>query len=206
MRVNNKKKLEASGPFAGLWVRTSRALRNAGYTSREQIMAGVEAKGMRFIYSIKGVYKCGGMELRRWLGLDQPPAANPSFPTPRLYRVILPVDNIERAAIFYGAVLGTPGKRVSPGRHYFECGGTILVCYDPVADGDGRVGKWRFHPLQYLYFAVPDLEAAIVRVRLAGGWIEQEIKTMPWGERLFYARDPLGSWLSFVDEGTVFTG
>jgi predicted enzyme related to lactoylglutathione lyase len=127
------------------------------------------------------------------------------MPTPRLYRIILPVPDIERAAAFYGTVFGEPGQRVSPGRHYFDCGGTILACYDPVADGDGGQHGWRFHPLQYLYFAVADLEAAASRVQTAGGVIEEGIKTMPWGERMFYARDPFGSRISFVDERTLFT-
>ena len=56
----------------------------------------------------------------------------------RLYRVILPVDDIDRADRFYTELLGLAGERVSPGRHYFDCGGTILACYDPVADGDGK--------------------------------------------------------------------
>jgi catechol 2,3-dioxygenase-like lactoylglutathione lyase family enzyme len=60
--------------------------------------------------------------------------------TPRLYRVILPVADLERAAAFYATVFGTPGVRVSPGRHYFDCGGTILACYDQVADGDDEQG------------------------------------------------------------------
>jgi predicted enzyme related to lactoylglutathione lyase len=92
---------------------------------------------------------------------------------PRLYRLILPVADIERAVAFYGTVFGTPGQRISPGRHYFDCGGTILACYDAVADGDGEQGGWRFHPLQYLYFAVPDLEAALAvpeRARRYVGW------------------------------------
>jgi len=128
------------------------------------------------------------------------------MPTPRLYRVILPVGDIERAATFYAAVFGTPGKRISPGRHYFDCNGTILACYDPVADGDSEQGGWRFHTLQYLYFAVPDLEAVLARVRSAGGTIDSGIETMPWGERMFYARDPFGTRISFVDDGTLFTG
>jgi len=77
--------------------------------------------------------------------------------TPRLYRIILPVPDIEGASAFYGSVLGMPGQRVSPGRHYFDCGGTILACYDPVADGDGEKGRWRFHPSQYVYIAVSNL-------------------------------------------------
>ncbi len=126
--------------------------------------------------------------------------------TPSLYRVILPVSDIGRAAAFYGAVLGTPGQRVSPGRHYFHCGGTILACYDPAADGDDAEDGWRFHPRQYLYFAVPDLEGALARVQKAGGVIEKGIQTMPWGERMFYARDPFGNGISFTDEHTVFNG
>ena len=126
--------------------------------------------------------------------------------TPRLYRIILPVPDIERATAFYRAVFGVSGQRVSPGRHYFHCDGTILACYDPVADGDGAQGGWSLHPLQYLYFAVPDLEAVLSRVQAAGGVIEEGINTMPWGERMFYACDPFGSRVSFVDERTLFTG
>ena len=123
-----------------------------------------------------------------------------------LYRVILPVNDIEKAAAFYSAVFETPGSRVSPGRHYFNCGGTILACYDPKADGDGERPPPVLDPFQYLYFSVEDLDATYGRVRDAGGTLESEIKTMPWGERLFYARDPFTGQLCFVDQGTLFTG
>jgi len=126
--------------------------------------------------------------------------------TYRLYRVIQPVGNIDVAARFYSAVLRTPGERVSPGRHYFTCGSTILACYDPVADGDGIGEGWRHHPNQYLYFATSDLEGTLTRVREAGGEIEAPIDTMPWGERMFYARDPFGNPISFVDQETLFLG
>jgi uncharacterized glyoxalase superfamily protein PhnB len=125
---------------------------------------------------------------------------------PHLYRVILPVPDIERASQFYTALLSIPGERVSPGRHYFDCGGTILACYDAAADGDGDQGKWSFHPLQYHYFAVADLDAAYQRALAAGATIESNIRLMPWGERLFYCHDPFGSPLCFVDEATKFTG
>jgi len=128
------------------------------------------------------------------------------MPMPNLYRIILPVPDIEKAARFYAAVLGEPGRRVSPGRHYFTCDGTILACFDQQADGDGTAHGWKFHPSQYLYFAVPDLEAALQRVQAAGGVIDEGIATLPWGERMFYARDPFGSLISFVDEKTKFTG
>ena len=125
---------------------------------------------------------------------------------PKLYRVILPVREIEAAAEFYGRIFGTGGERVSPGRHYFDCEGTILACYDPVADGDVLDEGWRHHFHQYLYFSVPDLEATLARVQDAGGLIEAPIETMPWGERIFYAKDPFGNPVAFVDERTVFRG
>lgn len=130
----------------------------------------------------------------------------------RLFRVILPVGNIEEAARFYAAVLGNAGVRVSDGRHYFDCGGTILACFDPRADGD------EFEPVsnpESLYFAVDDIAvtySACVRAgaRLADGDVHGdpagEVHIRPWGERSFYAVDPFGNKLCFVDQATVFTG
>lgn len=125
----------------------------------------------------------------------------------RLYRVILPVSDIERAAGFYCHLLRTPGDRVSPGRHYFDCGGTILACYDPDADGDLFEAQAVPHPNQYLYFAVADLEAVHTAAKQAGcRELDDRISTQPWGERLFYAVDPFGNPICFVDEKTLFTG
>ncbi len=123
-----------------------------------------------------------------------------------LYRVILPVKDIEAAVRFYHLVLGIGGERVSPGRHYFACGQTILACYDPVADGDEIGTGWLHHASQYIYFSTNELEAALDSVRDAGGQIEAPIETKPWGERMFYAKDPFGNPISFVDERTVFRG
>jgi len=50
-----------------------------------------------------------------------------------------------------------------PARYYFECGGTILACYEPEADSDDVNGGRRFHLFHYLYFALPDFEMAIKR-------------------------------------------
>lgn len=126
---------------------------------------------------------------------------------PKLYRVILPVSDIEQAAVFYGQLLDATGQRVSPGRHYFDCDGTILACYDPVADGDSLDDGWHHHANQYLYFAVADLEAVFSRAKDAGCLeLDEKIETMPWGERLFYAKDPFGNPICFVDEETLFTG
>lgn len=125
----------------------------------------------------------------------------------RLYRVILPVRGIDRAAEIYSRLLQSEGQRVSPGRHYFNCGGTILACYDPEADGDGEQGGWRHHPNQFVYFAVDDLEAALQRARDEGcRIIDGGIQKMPWGERMFWALDPFANPISFVDEKTLFLG
>jgi catechol 2,3-dioxygenase-like lactoylglutathione lyase family enzyme len=121
--------------------------------------------------------------------------------------VILPVDDIEHAEAFYTDLLDLAGERVSPGRHYFNCGGTILACYDPVADGDGKGDGWRHHFNQYFYFAVDDLKAVFERAKgLNCRARDKAIADMPWGERLFYMQDPFGNPICFVDERTLFTG
>ena len=123
--------------------------------------------------------------------------------TARLFRVIAPVRDIDAAATFYGHILDDPGRRISPGRHYFGCGGAILACFDPRADGV----PWdaRSNP-DHLYFAVADLELVLSRVQGApGAIVHRRIETQPWGERGFYCSDPFGNKLCFVDERTLFT-
>lgn len=122
--------------------------------------------------------------------------------TARLFRVILPVGDLEKAAAFYEAALGTVGERVSPGRYYIDCGGTVLALFDSQAE-DGRESQP--NP-EYLYFACPDLDEVLERSKAAGAQIEEEIRTWPWGERSFYARDPFGNPICFVEEETLFTG
>lgn len=131
---------------------------------------------------------------------------------PTLFRVILAVSDITRAERFYEAVLGIKGRRVSSGRHYFDCGGTILACVDPHADGDGY--EPQPNP-EWVYFAVDDLEAAYRACQQAGARLSTEdvhgqpagrIAVRPWGERSFYVEDPFGHKLCFVDRSTMFTG
>ena len=131
---------------------------------------------------------------------------------PRLFRVILPVNDLEAAVPFYAALLEQAGFRVSPGRHYFLCGGVTVAIYDPKADGDDRVPRPNF---DHVYFAVDDLEAAYGRAQRVGGLLTETgdgglpmgaIARRPWGERSFYLRDPFGNPLCFVDSASVFTG
>jgi catechol 2,3-dioxygenase-like lactoylglutathione lyase family enzyme len=131
----------------------------------------------------------------------------------RLFRVLVPVSDIEAAQQFYESVLEAKGKRVSPGRHYFDCEGTILACFDPQADGDGYPAKPNPEPL---YIAVPDLEATFEACRRAGARFAEgappgvgplgKIARRPWGEESFYADDPFGNGLCFVSSESIFTG
>lgn len=130
----------------------------------------------------------------------------------KLFRVILPVSDIGKAAKFYSAVLETPGMRVSPGRHYFDCGGVILACFSPGEDGDPFPAKP--NP-DHLYFSVDDLEATFAACKKAGATFGEgdvhgdpagQIAKRPWGERSFYIKDPFGNPVCFVDRSTVFRG
>ena len=131
----------------------------------------------------------------------------------RLYRVIVPVSDIEAARQFYGSVLGQEGQQISPGRHYFDCEGTVLACFDPRADGDEEEATSSSEPL---YLAVDDLQGVYAACKTAGARFSSEappgvgplgeIATRPWGEISFYAEDPFGNSLCFVRRDTIFTG
>lgn len=131
----------------------------------------------------------------------------------KLFRVILPVADIEAAQAFHAKLLGAPGRRVSPGRHYFDCEGVVLACFDPRADGDGRPARPNPEPI---YLAVDDLEAAQRACAEAGARFAEgappqvgplgTIARRPWGEESFYLRDPFDNPLCFVRRSSVFTG
>lgn len=131
----------------------------------------------------------------------------------RVFRIVAPVTDIERAAVFYETVFQRAGERVSPGRHYLQLGGVILALVDARAEGDGDDPG----PLtEHIYMAVDDLEGAWARARAAGALYRNmaevgagalgEIATRPWGERSVYLQDPFGNPLCLVDEATLFVG
>jgi predicted enzyme related to lactoylglutathione lyase len=60
---------------------------------------------------------------------------------------------------------------------------------------------------QYVYIAVDDIGAAFRRAgELGATLVSEKVESMPWGETLFYARDPSGNPICFVDAATLFLG
>ncbi len=125
-----------------------------------------------------------------------------------LFRVVLPVEDIDAAAAFWGAVLGgVAGERVTGGRHYFDCGATLLACWDAVADGDPHFPG----PNPGTVYLSTTEALATVRDRAVGaGAVPDEqrgdIDRRPWGEQSFYARDPWGNRFCVVATGTEYRG
>ncbi|HEY2511203.1 MAG TPA: VOC family protein [Polyangiaceae bacterium] len=128
--------------------------------------------------------------------------------TPKIFRVTFEVSNLDEAAAFYAKLLDVPGKRHPGARHYFECGGVVLAVLD-VAQGGVRPTPGP----KSLYFAVNDVEAVHARAAAlkalapfkVHGQAAGEVVVRPWGEKSFYATDPWGNELCFVEEGTLYT-
>jgi len=130
-----------------------------------------------------------------------------------LYRIILQVDDLDRAEQFYGKLLGDPGRRIPrASRHYIDCGPVILALVDVTG---GNTTGMEPKPLpDYIYFAVSDLEGFHARAGELNCLSQEdvhgdsagEIVKRPWGELSFYAHDPWGNGLCFVDKNTLFTG
>lgn len=135
--------------------------------------------------------------------------ARPMDDVPRVFRVVLEVTGLDAATAFYATLLGTDGRRVSPERHYFDCGPVILAIVDVSSGGLAP----RPAP-DDLYFAVRDLETVFARATEMGCLSTEDVHgepggaivKRPWGERSFYAVDPFGNGLCFCDEATLFTG
>jgi uncharacterized glyoxalase superfamily protein PhnB/catechol 2,3-dioxygenase-like lactoylglutathione lyase family enzyme len=129
----------------------------------------------------------------------------------KLFRVALQVSDLDRASAFYAKLLDDPGIRIPRGsRHYFDCGGVILALVD-VAQGASE--KPQPTP-DYIYFSVNNLDEVFERAKALNCLAKDrfhdqnagEIVKRPWGELSFYAEDPWGNGLCFVDEKTLFTG
>ncbi len=110
----------------------------------------------------------------------------------KLFRIALQVGDLDQASAFYSKLLDDPGRRIPRGsRHYFDC---------ELPD--------------YVYFAVSNLDEIHERAKAMNCLAKEDVHgadagaivKRPWGERSFYAEDPWGNGLCFVDDQTLFTG
>jgi catechol-2,3-dioxygenase len=128
---------------------------------------------------------------------------------PKLFRVMLEVAGLDRAAEFYSKLLGFPGRPQMGARVYFDCGPVILALVDVAAGGAEPKPN-----STDVYFSTPDLESVHQRAQQLGclskkqihGASAGEIAVRPWRERSFYVHDLWGNGLCFVDSKTLFTG
>lgn len=127
---------------------------------------------------------------------------------PTLFRINIEVGDLEGAARFYSTLLGQDGRRQAGSRVYFAAGPVTLQVVD--VSGQGAP-----HPAaKALYFTVRDLDAVFARAAAllclsnesVHGTPGGRIAVRPWGERSFYADDPWGNPLCFVEAGTTYPG
>ncbi|HWW61672.1 MAG TPA: VOC family protein, partial [Thermoanaerobaculia bacterium] len=124
---------------------------------------------------------------------------------PQFFRLNVEVGNLEQAAGFYAKLLGIEGRRQPGSRSYFECGPVTLQVLQVAQPHTAA---------KALYFTVADLEAIFARAKELGCLSQESVHdapgggivVRPWGERSFYALDPWGNPLCFVEQGTVYTG
>jgi predicted enzyme related to lactoylglutathione lyase len=127
---------------------------------------------------------------------------------PQFFRLNVEVGNLEEAINFYSTLLGVQGRKQPGARSYFECGPVTLSVIDVSSVGSPHTAA------KALYFTVRDLDAAFARANELGCLSQESVHdapgggivVRPWGERSFYAVDPWGNPLCFVEEGTVYTG
>ncbi|MEA2342450.1 MAG: hypothetical protein QOF63_619 [Thermoanaerobaculia bacterium] len=127
---------------------------------------------------------------------------------PQFFRLNVEVGNLDQAINFYSTLLGVQGRKQPGTRSYFECGPVTLSVIDVSSVGNPHTAA------KALYFTVRNLEPAFARAKELGCLSQESVHdapgggivVRPWGERSFYAEDPWGNPLCFVEEGTVYTG
>ncbi len=124
---------------------------------------------------------------------------------PQFFRMNLEVGDLAAAQNFYEALLNTKGRGQAGQRFYINAG---PVAFQVVASANP-------HPAaKALYFTTADLDATHARAsgldalsdELVHGLRGGDISVKPWGERSFYANDPWGNPLCFVEAGSVYAG
>jgi len=82
---------------------------------------------------------------------------------PKLFGITLEVFDLEKASAFYSRLLGTKGRRVHGGRHYYDCGSVILALVDVSSE------RKKPRPIPGdIYFAVKNLKTIHSRASKLG--------------------------------------
>ena len=124
---------------------------------------------------------------------------------PTFFRMNIEVVDLDAAQTFYETLFGAPGRLQAGSRFYLASGG---VTFQIVAVPNP-------HPAaKALYFTAKDLDALHARAAQLNalsqdavhGQIGGNVAVRPWGERSFYAQDPWGNPLCFVEAGTTYPG
>lgn len=124
---------------------------------------------------------------------------------PQLFRLNIEVGDLAAARQFYGALLGAEPRGQAGNRFYINAGPVALQV----------VGVASPHTAaKALYFNTANLDTVHDRAAALGalssdvvhGLRGGDISVKPWGERSFYANDPWGNPLCFVEAGTEYAG
>jgi catechol 2,3-dioxygenase-like lactoylglutathione lyase family enzyme len=102
----------------------------------------------------------------------------------QLFRLNVEVGDLSAARAFYETLLGGAGRGQAGNRFYLDAGPVALQVVEvPRAAALGALAQDRVH-----------------------GHTAGSITVKPWGERSFYAADPWGNPLCFVEAGTEYRG
>ncbi len=124
---------------------------------------------------------------------------------PQLFRINIEVGDLVVAQAFYETMLATRARGQAGQRFYINAG---PIVFQVVASANPHVAA------KALYFTTTDLDAVHQRASALNALSDEsvhglrggDISVKPWGERSFYANDPWGNPLCFVDAGTVYAG
>src|SRR5262245_52501815 len=123
----------------------------------------------------------------------------------QLFRLNIEVGDLAAARQFYGTLLGAEPRGQAGNRFYINAGPVALQI----------VGVPSPHlAAKALYFNATNLDSVHARAAALGslspdlvhGLKAGDISVKPWGERSFYANDPWGNPLCFVEAGTEYAG
>lgn len=132
----------------------------------------------------------------------------PAAPAPAaVLEAALYVDDLDKAAEFYGRVMGLDEELRVPGRHvFFRVGQTILLLFDPKVTAKGSSDARLPVPghgatgAGHLCFAATrtEIEAWRARLEAADHPIEADFD-WPNGARSIYFRDPSGNSIEIAE-------